>query len=336
VEAYAGSTVATHPKALGGDGVNGTGGISSTSNTRHGAGVRGIGGGASGTQGPGVVGQTNSFVHPAVVGVNSGGSSGVLGTSGGTGVRGISFGAASAGVEGIASGAGPGVWGFTSAGHAVLGNSQSGNGGVFSSSTGYGLSASTATGAVGVFAKGNPIAFQGHGNLTCTGTGHFNGGIVVATRLADGSTRGTSAVVSPETVIEDFGRARLANGVARVELEPMFAQMAAAADYSVFLTPNGDCRGLYVAEKSAAGFTVRELQGGSASLEFDYRVVARRTGSQARARFAIVDEPPPAPSFPAMPTVPSSMADLPVIPRQDTATRVPDGGPTGSTPRRRG
>jgi hypothetical protein len=46
----------------------------------------------------------------------------------------------------------------------------------------------------------------------------------------------------------------------------------------VFLTPNGDCHGLYVASKSARGFTVRELGAGSSSIAFDYRIVAKRRG----------------------------------------------------------
>jgi hypothetical protein len=43
----------------------------------------------------------------------------------------------------------------------------------------------------------------------------------------------------------------------------------------VFLTPQGDCNGLYVAQKSSAGFEVRELRGGRSSLTFDYRIVAK-------------------------------------------------------------
>jgi hypothetical protein len=39
-----------------------------------------------------------------------------------------------------------------------------------------------------------------------------------------------------------------------------------------------DCRGLYVANKTPAGFEVRELGGGTASIAFDYRIVAYRRG----------------------------------------------------------
>jgi hypothetical protein len=187
----------------------------------------------------------------------------------------------------------------------VLGNSTSGNGGVFSSSSGYALSAQTTTGAVGLFVKGNVFSVQAQGNLTCTGSGDFDGGIVVASRMADGSRRATSAVTSPDAVVEDFGRARLVNGAARVELDRQFASLINTADYAVFPVPRGDCKGLYLASQSATGFEIRELQAGSSSIDFDYRIVAKRTGTAALARFAKVDEPPPPPRFPEMPELPT-------------------------------
>jgi hypothetical protein len=71
----------------------------------------------------------------------------------------------------------------------------------------------------------------------------------------------------------------LANGSAVVQLEPTFAQTVnSEVEYHVFLTPNGDCKGLYVANKTAGSFEVRELGGGKASVGFDYRIVARRKG----------------------------------------------------------
>jgi hypothetical protein len=49
-------------------------------------------------------------------------------------------------------------------------------------------------------------------------------------------------------------------------------------DYHVFLTPNGDCKGLYVNQKNATSFEVRELGAGSSSIKFDYRITAIRKG----------------------------------------------------------
>jgi hypothetical protein len=46
--------------------------------------------------------------------------------------------------------------------------------------------------------------------------------------------------------------------------------------YNVFLTPYGDCRGLYVSNRTANSFEVHELGGGTASLSFGYRIMALR------------------------------------------------------------
>jgi hypothetical protein len=57
----------------------------------------------------------------------------------------------------------------------------------------------------------------------------------------------------------------------------------------VFLTPEGDCCGLYVRRKSAASFEVRELMGGKSGIAFSYRIVGRRKDIKAQKRFAKID-----------------------------------------------
>jgi hypothetical protein len=324
--------------AIGGTGVVGRGG-SSDGDDDTGIGVHGSSDTHNGVEGES---KTTVSTRGAVKGTNLSSGFGVYGqSSGGVGMRGVSFGAVSAGVEGVASGSGPGVWGFTSSGHAVLGNSTSGNGGVFSSSTGYGVSVQSTTGGVGVYSKvgATKFAFVGEGKLTCTGTGHFDGGVVVSSRMADGSLRATAAVTSPETLVEDVGRARLVNGSARVELDRQFASLIITADYAVFPVPNGDCKGLYVASKSASSFEVRELQSGTSSIDFDYRIVAKRTGTAALARFAKVDEPPPPPRFPEMPERPRpesvTRAERPTSQPTRSSNGSSVGAPNGSPPRPR-
>jgi hypothetical protein len=86
-------------------------------------------------------------------------------------------------------------------------------------------------------------------------------------------------VESPQVWIEDFGTASLVNGRAIVPIEPVFAETVnLESDYHVFLTPLGDCQGLYVAAKSPTSFEARELGGGTASIGFDYRIIAKRRG----------------------------------------------------------
>jgi hypothetical protein len=113
-----------------------------------------------------------------------------------------------------------------------------------------------------------------NGDLACQGSKS-------AVVPVDNGTRQVAlyAVEAPQNWFEDFGSGHLANGVAAVALEPTFAQTVdTESDYHVFLTPEGDCQGLYVSQKTAAGFEVRELGGGNSSVAFAYRIVALRRG----------------------------------------------------------
>jgi hypothetical protein len=75
--------------------------------------------------------------------------------------------------------------------------------------------------------------------------------------------------------VEDAGEARLVAGSAHIQLDPAFAStISAHRPYMVFMTPNGESRGLYVIGKSRAGFDVRENAGGRSTMIFDYRILA--------------------------------------------------------------
>jgi hypothetical protein len=88
-----------------------------------------------------------------------------------------------------------------------------------------------------------------------------------------------SAIESPRVWFEDFGSAQLVGGVATVRFDARFLQTVnTKLEYHVFLTPNGDCKGLYVHQKDANSFEVRELGAGSSSIKFDYRITAIRKG----------------------------------------------------------
>jgi len=100
-------------------------------------------------------------------------------------------------------------------------------------------------------------------------------------------TRATYAVQATGDWIEDFGTAELVDGQTTVTMEPVFAQMVSLAAYQVFLTPLGDCP-LYVAAKAPESFTVKAMGGQKCAIAFDFRVVAKRLGSEG-ARLEPVD-----------------------------------------------
>jgi hypothetical protein len=66
-----------------------------------------------------------------------------------------------------------------------------------------------------------------------------------------------------------------------VRLDPAFANVIdPGRPYLVLNTPEGDTRGLYVAQRTATGFTVRETMGGHSTLAFAYRIVAHPFGAR--------------------------------------------------------
>ncbi len=122
---------------------------------------------------------------------------------------------------------------------------------------------------------------DGSGNLNCTGAKN-------AVVPVDGGKRtvAMSAIEAPQNWFEDFGEAQLVNGVAVVTLDPDFIQTVNTnTNYKVFPVANGDCKGLYVTNKTANSFEVHELGGGTSNISFDYRITVLRKKYES-VRFA--------------------------------------------------
>jgi hypothetical protein len=176
---------------------------------------------------------------------------------------------------------GRGVYGWaiavsgTTYGGYFKSDSRSGRGvaGLASSTSGtnYGLYGETKSpSGYGVYSKGN---LKVVGNQTVTGTKSA----VVKLKNGEGIT--LYAVEASENWFEDFGSSRLKAGETVVEIDPTYAETVnTEVDYHVFLTPRGECKGLYVANQKGTSFEVRELNGGRSDISFSYRIVAKRKG----------------------------------------------------------
>jgi hypothetical protein len=81
--------------------------------------------------------------------------------------------------------------------------------------------------------------------------------------------------------IEDVGEGRLAGGQARISIDAALARAIDQGSYVVFVTPEGESRGLYVTDKTPSGFTVAENEGGRSNVGFGYRIVAKPYGVKA-------------------------------------------------------
>lgn len=302
-ETYSGvSSKAMHGKHL----ANGYG-VYGESTTTNGYGVHGVVPGGNATA-RGVNGYTGSVGY-GVFGANTNGI-GVYGqTTGGYGVQGVST--SSIGVRGDSSG-GHGVYGLASA----AGTTQV-VAGVFGDSTAsYGVIGRTTaagySGITGITTTPGAAAFAGTSTVPGAYAAYFQGLTVVqgdfvafgggksaAVPHTDGSHRLVYCVESPEAWFEDFGKGQLVNGSAAVKLDADFAAIVRADDYLVFLTPEGDFHA-HVAQKTAAGFSVRQTTGtgsAGASGAFAYRVVAKRKDIKAPrlAKFALpkINHPDP-------------------------------------------
>ncbi len=115
--------------------------------------------------------------------------------------------------------------------------------------------------------------------------GYFDGNLAVTgTKSASVPTsRGNQlvySVESPEIWFEDFGSGKLQNGHAHIRLDDTYLETV-YIDHDhpmhVFVQEQGDCNGLYVIpDADGRGFTVKEKQGGTSSIPFSYRIVAKR------------------------------------------------------------
>jgi hypothetical protein len=170
---------------------------------------------------------------------------------------------------------------------------------VFSNGTGvYAANTSTGTAIAAVSSGGDLytgvngltdqelVSIDDSGNEVLAGTLTQSSQPMIRTATSVKKTVMAYGARTSSPTLEDFGSAQLTNGQAYVPLESTFATtINPRAKYMVFLSPQGDNRGLYVTQISGHGFAVRESNAGHSTLAFDYRIVAKPYDSNA-ARFA--------------------------------------------------
>jgi hypothetical protein len=276
-------------KAVSGDALGNTNayGVHGAASSASSTGVYGLG-----SQGIGVQGESTSGI--GVQGTISSPSS----TASTIAVQGLvsGSGAGTYAVQGFNQSSGPGgygVQGLSLRSHGVYGEAGSDQGsgalvGVTRANTGVAFQAVALA----------PATFAGYfqGNVSVFGSLGVTGGKFAVVKSADGTYRAMHAVEAPDAWFEDMGTAQLVNGAATVTLDPLFAEHVRTEAYHVFLTAEADSNGLYVAERTGRGFTVKEQRGGSTSMTFSWRLVAKR--ADVKGERLPVWELPPAPKYP--------------------------------------
>jgi hypothetical protein len=281
--------------------------VISGSNTGRGQGIFGKGGqNGVGVSGHNSYSNTWGYLASAMYGVRGiydtpGGNYGFLGSS--------DYGAygkhQSSGNYGYLGSSGFGVYGYHSSGnygflgnadYGVGGESSSGRGVFGKSNTGAGVYGFNTGGAGGTAVYGSNSGSGNYGYLashdygvrgySASGTAVYAAGTFAASgtksaevKLNDGTPIRLFSEEATEVYFADYGEGKLNNGKTHIDLDQRFLQTVtvdAQHPMKVFVQLEGDCKGVFVTKKSSTGFDVVELQGGTSSAQFSYRVVCKR------------------------------------------------------------
>jgi len=102
---------------------------------------------------------------------------------------------------------------------------------------------------------------------------------------SNGTPRIMFSPEAPEILFQDFGVGQLTNGQVRIDLDPLLKGSLFIDNehpLKVYVTLEGECNGIYVTNKTADGFTVKELQGGTSNVSFSWQIVANRADTKDR------------------------------------------------------
>ena len=106
-----------------------------------------------------------------------------------------------------------------------------------------------------------------------------NGTVNTIVKNLEGKLVALSCPEAPENLFQDYGNGKLINGKAHITLDPILSKNIAVNDkhpLRVFIQLEGDCKGVYVSNKTQYGFDVTELKNGNSNVSFTYSIVANR------------------------------------------------------------
>ena len=95
----------------------------------------------------------------------------------------------------------------------------------------------------------------------------------------EGNNRILHATETPEILFEDFGTGKLINGEAYISIDKLLSKhiyIDQKHPMKVFIQLEGDCKGVFVTEKTINGFKVKELGNGKSNVSFSWNLVANR------------------------------------------------------------
>jgi hypothetical protein len=127
--------------------------------------------------------------------------------------------------------------------------------------------------------SGGAYAYVGYRNGTTNSKIVGAGAVSTIVKNTKGELITLTCPEAPEVVFQDYGIGKLENGKAHITIDPDLAinlNVSEQHPLKVFITLEGDCKGVFVTNKSAQGFDVIELQGGKSNVSFSWQIVATR------------------------------------------------------------
>jgi hypothetical protein len=101
------------------------------------------------------------------------------------------------------------------------------------------------------------------------------GAVSTAVPDMNGNPATLHAPETPEFYFQDYGQGQLVNGRTHIEIDPILAKNVTISEQHplrVFVQLEGDCKGVYVTNKTAHGFDVVELAGGTSNTAFQWSI----------------------------------------------------------------
>jgi hypothetical protein len=121
------------------------------------------------------------------------------------------------------------------------------------------------------------------GRTANTDYSHYGGGAkLTGVRDNNGQMHGLACVEAAEILFQDYGSGQLVNGRVHIDIDPLFAQFVMIDEQHpmrVFVQLEGDCKGVYITNKTATGFDVIELDGGTSNVTFTWTITANRANA---------------------------------------------------------
>jgi hypothetical protein len=134
-------------------------------------------------------------------------------------------------------------------------------------------------GVAGTYNRGEVIGLLNKGEYFATynsGNTYTYGKNIELTGNVDGTKTPLYTVSAETPKIYDNGKGNLVNGSCFISFGEVFLSTLGEIP-SVTVSPTGNCNGLYIAEITKEGFTVKELQNGNHNVTFTWIAVGDRT-----------------------------------------------------------